>query len=416
MSDESVPHAPRLRSSNFGQSMHKSRVWCIPPAILNDPTERLEGERILAENAGDFGLLLWRTARDVVLWATTPIANRSDLFADASAGVRLARLATTPTPIDIGAAVDTINGMLTLGSRGDAQVTTVCCLSIASWARRNGLVHTSVAFAQAGAQASPFSADAALATGITVVAAKQPTRADSWFRRAIDLARRERNAAVYATALLERALLVESINEAALAERLYRKAYRAAQRAADRHVRARSAHGVFRLAQRRGDDATARAFALIAVRTCSHMTPGQPDLLYDVGEFWIESGNARLANAALAHLWAIRSTASGEPGKQLLVAALTARVSADTSPERSALAAAEAWDWMGDLSIGDAARLGAARHLAYAARVVRDSAAFVRARRVLLCLTPKAEFEAVEQEFTDPWFAAEEHESDVRPL
>src|SRR5213082_1448112 len=52
------------------------------PARLRNPgsPESLEGERLLAEQPGAAGLLLWQCYRDVLLWAGTPPELRAGLF------------------------------------------------------------------------------------------------------------------------------------------------------------------------------------------------------------------------------------------------------------------------------------------------------------------------------------------------
>jgi hypothetical protein len=90
------------------------RRWCVPTAIMRGPGETVDGSGILAESSGDLGLLLWRTARDVMLWGGTPPNQRGNLFADGSGDARVARLIATDLPSAISASVDTIHGMLTL--------------------------------------------------------------------------------------------------------------------------------------------------------------------------------------------------------------------------------------------------------------------------------------------------------------
>ncbi|HEX6036586.1 hypothetical protein, partial [Longimicrobium sp.] len=66
--------------------------------MARDFGERLDGERILEESPGDLGLLLWRTARDVALWAMTPEERRGGLFASGTAGARLALVTAAELP------------------------------------------------------------------------------------------------------------------------------------------------------------------------------------------------------------------------------------------------------------------------------------------------------------------------------
>lgn len=63
-------------SERAGTRQPLLRRWCVPPAMLLDPGERLNGDRGLSELPGDVGLPLWRTFRDVALQAATPHACR----------------------------------------------------------------------------------------------------------------------------------------------------------------------------------------------------------------------------------------------------------------------------------------------------------------------------------------------------
>ncbi len=137
-----------------------ARRWCVPPAMERNPGERLDGERILEESPGDIGLLLWRTVRDVGLWAMTPEEARAALFAEGMAGARVRLVTAVELPGKLAAPVDTLQGQLGEPERADPDIVMLCCGEVAAWARGAGLPQTAVAFAQAGAAAAPLSGDA----------------------------------------------------------------------------------------------------------------------------------------------------------------------------------------------------------------------------------------------------------------
>lgn len=278
------------------------RRWCIPPAMTYAPGETLEGASLLAELQGDFGVLLWRTVRDLSLWVATPPRARAGLFAPASTDVRLARLAMTDVPPRIAAPLDTIQGMLTRADRADAGVLAICCLEIAAWAREAGVPHTSVAFAQAGALVSPDFAAAALLTGMAAFAVQQDARAATWFRRAVALARRERDWATYAAGSIEAATVEERQGTAERAEQLFRLASRAARRFKNSDVYLRAEVGLFRLARRRGEGTTAAAHARSVGQAFRREVEPGPDVLLDLARFWMEAGDLRAARSALRRL------------------------------------------------------------------------------------------------------------------
>ena len=177
------------------------RRWCIPPVMLRAPGETIEGGDLLEEVPDDLGVLLWRVVRDVSLWGETPPDRRARLFVERGDRDQPTALTAAPVPEPISGPLDAIHRMLTGAERADERGLSTCCLEVAAWARREGLVHSWIAFAQAAALASPQRAEAALQTGIATSAAGQSMRAESWLRRSVDLARRERDRAAYATAL-----------------------------------------------------------------------------------------------------------------------------------------------------------------------------------------------------------------------
>ena len=385
-----------------GRPRRAPRRWCIPPAMLRDPGDTLDGERILTESPGDFGLLLWCTARDVTLWAATPPDARGSLFRDGSADGRLSLLASTEIPPEVSASVDTIHGMLSVASRADDEILSVCCLEVAAWAGWAGLPHTAVALAQASALASPEFAEAAVHVGMYARVAGQDARAGTWLRRAVGLARRERDGAAYAAALVELGALYEGRSDAEQAERYYRKGFRAGRRNSARSARMRASHRLFRLARQRGDTGGAAQFALTAQSAYEPDTTGAPDLLLDLARFWTDIGEPGRARAALRCLWP--SLARQPRAAQLAAAGLAARARAEPgNPLKGRVAARTAWKLMGDVEIAESVRFAAALDLAHSARTAGDLAAFTAAKRAVLLLAPHAGFPGAATEMAALW-------------
>jgi hypothetical protein len=320
------------------QDRSGARRWCVPPAIQRDPGDGLEGDHVLEESPGGFGLLLWETVRDVTLWADTPPERRGELFRE---GSRLALLAGTDVPPDVSMAVNTLYGMLMPGSRADTELVSQCCLQVAAWARRSGLPRTAVTFAQSAALVSPEYAEAAVHTGAYArEAGGQDARAGTWLRRAVDLARRERDRAAYSVALVELGLLYEGAGDAAQAERHYRMGLRAGRRFSTRAARMRAAHGLFRLARMRDDSASAAQFALSAQAVYEPDAAGAPGLLLDLARFWTDMGEPARVRAALRR--AVPALLTMPAAWQLAVLALTVHARADPEHPRSGRFAARA--------------------------------------------------------------------------
>ncbi|MBB4638896.1 hypothetical protein [Longimicrobium terrae] len=249
----------------------------MPPAILHDPAETMEGAHVLWECRGELGLVLWRTVRDLSLWAATPPDKRGHLFTMESVVRRVEELTDTLLPDAIASPVDTLNGMLTLGVGADASIVTICCLEVATWARRERLAHTAIAFAQAGALVCPDFAEAALYTGVCASEAEQDARAVSWLRRALTLARREKDGRAYAASLAALGAIYERVPAGiSRAEWYYRKAFKAGRRFGSRDARVQALRGLRRIALARGDDDGAEWFAL-AARRQRRPRSGSPD-------------------------------------------------------------------------------------------------------------------------------------------
>jgi len=382
----------------------RSRRWCTPPPILRDPADGLDGDTILEELPGALGILLWQSVRDVMLWADTPPGARRILFADGSEGRRTALLATTELPREVAAPVRALRDLLTTRTRAGAGTVSVSCLEIATWAAREGRLHTAVAFAQAGALASPTFAEAALHTGIHAAAAGQRTRAETWLRRAVNVARREKDRAAYSSALVELGRVNESRGDRERAERFFRLAFRAGRRFAARSARMRAAHGLFRLALGRNDPVGATQFALAAQRVYDPEAKDGRMLLLDLARFWMDLGDVARARAALRRLAPSRALLS--PPDRLASEALVARAFAVRGSRRNEIAAgaaAIAWGMMGEEGLADEVRLAAALDLAHGARTAGDGSAFARAKRAILTLAPQSAYPLLAAEIARLW-------------
>lgn len=383
---------------------HLRRPQCIPPAMLRNPADRLEGDSILREAPEGWGVLLWRTARDATLWGETPPSARGDLFSEGTATARAALL-DTDLPGRLSESIRALHGLLCDPVRADASAIAQRCLEIAGWAHEQGLQHAAMAFAQAAALTSPTSGDATLRMGIYARAAGQDVRAETWLRRTVAVARRQENRGAYCTALVELGALYETRDTMARAERLYRFAFTAARYYSARAVRTRAAHALFRFARQRGDEATAVQFAMHAQHALQPEIEGAAEFLIDLARFWTAAGRLKRARTALRRL---APALGGLPKQQQLAAlALTALVRAVSGQEPGADAANAAWTLLADGSVPDSDRYSAALDLAHAARIAGDLPAFRRAQRALLRLAPQTDYPAVAERIARMWPDAE---------
>jgi hypothetical protein len=253
---------------------------------------------------------------------------------------------------------------------------------------------------------SPDSAEAALQTGTAALAAQQDARAASWFRRAVALARREREWRTYTAGLVELAAVEAGMGNLPRAEHLFRRGSRAARRWWNPQARARAEFGLFSLARQRGDSLTAAVHAISVERAFGRDGKAGADVLLDLARFWTDMEDFGAARAALRRL--IRCRSDLPHADQLSSWALSARVFAKSDPAFGAAAVAEAWESLLDSQLPKETRMAAALDLARAARHAGDDAAFTRAKNVVLALAPQEGADAIAAEVGRLWAAGRE--------
>jgi hypothetical protein len=363
------------------------RRWRLPSVAMRDPGEGLERVAVLEECEAELGVLLWRTVRDVELWAITPPARRAALFHADGGGRRVLRMEHAQVPPPLAEPLTALLALLAAPGSADAAEVARCCLHVAAWAGGSRARETALAFAQAAALVLPRDAGAALQTGVCALGAGQRARAEVWLRRAAGLARRARDRGAYARAALALAQLRERAVDARRAARGYRRAYRASRRAGLPEVRLGAARALLRLAAAAGDGKRARRWAVAAQRA---YRPGAPDaaVLLELARFWIDAGRGERAVPALRRL-AGREPALGAADR-LCAAAMRARALAalPDGAARSRAAAADAFSLLGDGGVAARAQLAAAVDLAHAAAARGDGRDFQRAVQQALRAAP----------------------------
>lgn len=319
-----------------GEGRGEPRRWSIPAAILRGAGETIGNLDILAEHEPDLAVLLWRTVRDVELLAGTPPALRRDLFGPRAPQNRSAMLHQVDLPDDIAGALDTLNALLANPPQAEDEIVAACAERVACWAREAAAPATALGYAQAAALVVPQESHPAYLTGLAAEAAGQRDRAESWYRRAIGVARRARQRDAYTRAYLALAELVQGGTHPQLARAHYLRVVRAARRAGLRDEGSRAAYGLFRLALARGDIGEIATYARMAGRPPGRESSTPPPYGIDLPRYWIEAGEPRRALRLLRRLGA-----PDQPPRVRIAAALTrirAHVSAGERP-----AAVTAW-------------------------------------------------------------------------
>ena len=320
--DPAMPRSQRARART--PRRNTVRRWCIPPAILREPDETLEGTGLLEEIRGEAGLLLWHSLRDVTLWAEVPPEDRPALFAPPAAAERLRLLRAAAVEPALEVSLTTLAALVGNPSGASAEIVTLVCLQVSRWAQGRGSPNTSLAFAQAGALASPEDAAAALAVGVLALHFRRLPRAETWLRRTIGLARRKRDWASYAQAWVELGRLQTRRGNAEAARRALVKGTRASRRHGLLSIRATALHGLFLLALESGDFEDAERFARLAMRAYGRGHPLQPELQHDVARLWVHRGAYDRALPPLQKLLPTRVN----PEQRVVTLALLARAAA----------------------------------------------------------------------------------------
>lgn len=346
------------------------RRWCVPPAISSDSGELFEGMPILRELKGDVALLLWCACRDVRLWASTPASRRDGLFSPGAAERRMQTILGTRLSLALAMPLDVMTGVLGDPAAADAETVSVVCLHVAEWAAERGALGTAVSFAQAAAEAASERGEPALQAGRLARRWGRRAMAETWLRRAVAVARREKDWSVYASAYTELGSIYADRGEYLPAQRHYQYAVRAARRHGLRQGRAAALQGLMRMALRAGDYARAYRYGIGARKAFGRDHPQTPHVLADLGVIALRQG--RYADAAVMLRSVLRAQA-GAPERAQLLAALTHASAGAGDADGYARNWDAAWDLLSTPKLERETAAGVLRELSRAAALASDT-------------------------------------------
>ncbi len=304
------------------------RQWHVPPPLIHGP-ETLEGAAILNEWSDGAAVLLWQSFRDVMLWATTEPESRAEAFAPGTPVTRL------DTPRDL---VDDPNGpevMKALGALkqlvanpGEAKEEQVsrACRTLSEWAAAKGKNGTALAFAQNAALAASGNAAAAYWVATIARRTNDHARAESWFRRAVALARQSRDWRIYSISFGGLGNLYFRRGNLPAARRLHTRALRGARRGGMRREQALALHDLFVVAIDTGNSGEAERLARQALEAFGNRSPRLHILAHDVAYFWLEQGHSARALSVFRAVLTLLE----RPIDRLLVLANIARAAGGT--------------------------------------------------------------------------------------
>ena len=311
-----MPSIPRPRSARKA-APRRTRV---PPALTRG-REPMPASGILDEVAGELGVVLWRSVRNVLLWADTPPSRRARLFSPDAAAERDAdvrALALDPelvAPLSVMVRLLEAPGEMELGRLVNA------CRRVSAWAEQHGWLATALEWMQAAALAAPQSAPLAYAVGRIARRRAEYDRAETWLARAVVQARRSGDWRSYALAYSGLGNLNGQKGNYPLARRAHLRCLRAALRHGLEDLQGDAYHDLFVAAIETG---TCNDRDALAEEAMNAYGPGHrklPRLAFDVAYFWIEEGffgaALRVARALIAHF--------PEPGERALTLSMIAR-------------------------------------------------------------------------------------------
>ncbi|HEX9937091.1 MAG TPA: tetratricopeptide repeat protein, partial [Longimicrobium sp.] len=268
-----------------------TRRWRTPPAITHG-AEAFEGLAILDEMKGQqVGFLLWQIGRDVTLWATFPPESRADLFEPGSEATLHAMVRATGVEVQLESPLMTLVRMVGAPDTTRPESVELACQHIALWADRHGYSATAVAFAQAAAMTVPFDAGAAYAVGRLARRRTEYSRAETWFRRSIALARQSGDWSSYAMAFSGLGNLYMQRGSIPAARRFHLRALKAARRHSLRSIQGSAQHDLFVIAAGHNHLDEAERYARAAFESYGPEHPRLAPLAHDIAYFWTERGH-----------------------------------------------------------------------------------------------------------------------------
>lgn len=295
-----MPSIPRPRSARKA-APRRTRV---PPALTRG-REPMPASGILDEVAGELGVVLWRSVRNVLLWADTPPSRRARLFSPDAAAERDANVRALDLDAELAAPLSVMVRLLEAPGEMELGRLVNACRRVSAWAEQHGWLATALEWMQAAALAAPQSAPLAYAVGRLARRRAEYDRAESWLARAVVQARRSGDWRSYALAYSGLGNLNVRKGNLPLARRAHIRCLRAALRHNLTELQGDAYHDLFATGIEAGSGPECDDLAASALRAYGAGHYKLPRLAFDVTYHWILAGffgNAlRLARALVAH-------------------------------------------------------------------------------------------------------------------
>ncbi|HEV2150493.1 MAG TPA: tetratricopeptide repeat protein [Longimicrobiaceae bacterium] len=261
----------------------------VPPPLTRGD-EKFEGSSVLSEFEGEFGILLWQSLRNVLLWAATDPARRKGLFSAGAEERRRVKLLSADMDDALRGPLAVIARLLADPAGADRRRVAAACQRIGEWAEKNDKTATSLAYIQAAALTAASDARLSYSVGRIARERAEYPRAETWFRRAILLGRQSGDWESYALAFGGLGNLYLQRGNLPAAHKSFLRAYRAAKRKGLRNVQGMALHDLFVVAVKRQQVRDAEELAASALRAYGPNHALLPVLAHDVAVFWMDQG------------------------------------------------------------------------------------------------------------------------------
>jgi tetratricopeptide (TPR) repeat protein len=246
---------------------------------------------ILLELPGALGVLLWEVYRDSMAWLSAPMDRRTNLFHSAAWQVRKAEIARLVTSEEVRDSVLIL--VESVGEDDPANVGEIstACEVIARMAQQHGNPATRLAFTLISALANPASATLALETAKQSRDLAEYPHAETWFRRAIRIARRAKEWDTYLWAYAGLAVLYMRMGNYPASRVVTNRVLRSARHHRSPSMEGLAFHQFFILDAQSNRIREAYENARAALAAWGNSNPRLTVLAHDVARFWIEHGH-----------------------------------------------------------------------------------------------------------------------------
>jgi tetratricopeptide (TPR) repeat protein len=281
-------YAPHLNQSIMRERSKQSRrPQRIPPPITSG-RETFDAEPFLDDFPGDLGLVLWKTAQSIQLWAGLSPDQRLEAFTPEAFGNRLRHLHQAPVELDLVEWLVVAADVL----RGAAEERPIAAAArrIAKWAEQKEALSTALAFMQASALTEPENPELSIEVGRLARANGDGGRAETWFRHAILTSRRIGSWVNYGTAYVALASVHRDRGNLPLARRAVMRALRSGRRHSLREVQGRAHHDLMEIALLGRKEKEAVRHARLALEFYGVGHPRLPALAGDAAYHWMLQG------------------------------------------------------------------------------------------------------------------------------